>query len=518
MVAGLGVLAGCAGSQRGGIPPFPSLGGLAAADSLGLDDFHSLTAAERASRRAEAAAYLERVRVAGSADARAGALLSAAGMAPDNPFTWLDLAELRRWVGEDLAAEVCLERAAEAVRKGGAAGADEQFSRGDLEAAAMRTALQRAWLHYDRAEWREGLRWARAATGYEPGNHESRTIEGLLVAAIGHYSAATEIADDIRRADMFASEPDWILAVLDLARGEEKSAFARLIKSRPGGDEVSDLRPVRGRASECFRDMALIAERIGQWSWARRWYAESGSAVPLDDAAIVQVRHRRLGAPDAAPEMPVWLADDRHYVTGSLSAFAALALERHDAAAAPGRDHWAAAVVNATGILLRRLEDQPWALRARGLVFAARGDGDRALADLQRAATLLAAEGLADARLEAGLGRAHLLRQDHKAALKHLRLAVDRDPRLAAAWSDLGLALVMAVDPEGAAAAFDQAIVLDPTLPAAWYNRGLMHLHAGRYDEAAADLAEAARLAPDNPEIARLLQQLEARRRQPPKP
>ncbi len=68
-------------------------------------------------------------------------------------------------------------------------------------------------------------------------------------------------------------------------------------------------------------------------------------------------------------------------------------------------------------------------------------------------------------------------------------------------------------DPPAAQAAFDRALALDPGLVTAWYNRGLMHLHAGELDAAASDLAEAARLAPDNQEVARLLQQIRARQR-----
>jgi len=510
----LALAAGCAGRRPVPCEPLTAPGGAAAADSLGLAEFLALPGTARDERRAQAVAYLGAARGASSVRDRADALATAAGLAPDDPGPWLALAEIWRWVGDYLQAEACLDRASDAVRLAGEGGP----GRTSRDLAAVRTAELRAWLHYDRAEWREGMQWARAAAGLKPGDRDVWRIEGLLAAAQGRHSDANEKADNLRRADMFTTDPAWILAVLDRARGQEESAFARIIASNPRGDEMADLRPTGDHAAECWRDMGIIAERVGQWAWARRWYAESRAALPLGDShCIREVKVRRLGSPGRASELPVWLAFDRWYVTGSLSSYANLALQRHRAAASPEeKAFWASAVVNATGILLRREDDQAWALRARGLVFAERGDLPRALADLRRAAGQLEAAGTPDGEVEAGLGHVYLLRQDHRAALPHLQRAVALQPHLAPAWSDLGLAQVMAGDRDAAAKAFDRALDLDRGLATAWYNRGLMHLHAGDLDAAAADLGEAARLAPDNQDVARLLQQLEVRRRQLP--
>ena len=171
-------------------------------------------------------------------------------------------------------------------------------------------------------------------------------------------------------------------------------------------------------------------------------------------------------------------------------------------------------MVNQAGILMRRDEDTLWAHRARGLVFAWQGMVDRGLRDLRRVARTLAAENRIDARVEAAIGHLLLVDEDHKQAWTHLDRALEIEPNRAATWTDMGLALIMSGDPSAAGEALNRAIALDPNLVTAWYNRGLMHLHAGNHEAAGVDLAEAARLAPDNQEVARLLQQIEAVRRQ----
>ena len=507
---------GCGGPRGGSAPPFAQLTGLAAADSLDLATFLSLAPAERASRRAAAAEQVAAARTALDSRQRALALRTAAGLAPDDPDPWLELAGMWRWVGDYLHAEACLDHATAAVKAWGSPGADGPMDRAARDDAARHTALLRAWFHYDRAEWRQGMEWAQVAANLKSGDRDVWRIQGLLSAALGQRSQAQQFAADIRRKDTYSSDVNWILAVLDCARDQDRAAFALLLNSDARGQTVAELRPGREHAAECFRDMGTIAERVGEWAYARRWYAESRAAVPLGRTdRITEVKAARLGPVAEAPVMPVWLAFDRHYVTGSLSAYANLALARFQAAA-PGddQDYWAAATVNATGIILRREDDRVWALRARGLVFAGRSQPDRGLPDLRQAAELLAGRGQFDAGIEAGLGHLLLSRQDPGAARPHLERAVALDPNLAVAWSDLGLVAVMAADPPAATAAFARALELDPQLVTAWYNRGLMRLHAGELDAAAADLAEAARLAPDNQDVARLLQQLEAQRRQ----
>lgn len=507
---------GCGGPPRVAVVPFSALNGVAAVDSLGLDTFLSLTPSERASRRAEAAAYLQAAQSASTDRAYTRALLAAAGLAPDDPAPWLDLAHTWRWVGDYLQTETCLDNATAAVKAWGAPGTGGTTDRAARDAAALRIALLRAWLAYDRAVWRDGLSWARAAAEMKEGKQEAWCIEGLLSGALGRHADAHQAAADLQRRDPFNSDAAWILAVLARGRGEDRPAFDRLVHGQPGQGTLAELRPERDHAAACFRDMGSIAETVAEWGYARRWYSESAAALPVRHTdGVSRVQAPRLGPPDRRAELPVWLADGRYYVTGSLAAYADLAYRRFSAATGPEREFWAGATVNATGILVRRGVEAPWAQRTRGLVFAGLGQGDRGLADLQRAAASLETRGQVDAELEAAMGHLLLLKEDADGARDHLRRAVAGDPGLAGAWSDLGLALVMEDDRRGALAAFDRALSLDPGLVTAWYNRGLMHLHAGELDAAESDLAEAASLAPDNPDVARVLQQLQARRRGP---
>ncbi|RKZ12580.1 hypothetical protein DRQ50_11725, partial [bacterium] len=280
-------------------------------------------------------------------------------------------------------------------------------------------------------------------------------------------------------------------------------------------DFLRDLRPDPSRAAECWRDMGLVAEHLQEWSEAERWYAKSHAALPLKKTRVLgRVLWRRLGPSTNERRMPVWLAFGRYYVTGSLSAYTEYALEQfHTAEDDVDRNTWGGIVVNATGVLLRRDEQKDWALRARGLVFVAQDRPRRGIEDLRKAAELLGTAAESDALLQAGMGHAWLARQRQDRALPYLRRAVRFDTKLAPAWSDLGLALVMTGDLDGAREAFARSLENDDSQVAAWYNRGLLNLHEDRLVEAEADLARAAALAPTNLEIGQLLQQVRQRLR-----
>ena len=139
---------------------------------------------------------------------------------------------------------------------------------------------------------------------------------------------------------------------------------------------------------------------------------------------------------------------------------------------------------------------------------------ERGLQDLRRAVRDLGTIAERDPAIQAAMGHAWLARENQRKALPHLEAAVRLDPGRAPAWADLGLARIMTGEPELAREALDRALRHDPGLATAWYNRGLLNLHAERLGEAEADLARAAVLAPDNPDIVQLLQQVRQMRRQ----
>jgi len=498
-------LAGCAGSSPEECSDVATSGFAVSVDSLGLEEFLALEPAHRKARRDQAETWLERSRGAGKASDRVQALIRAAGLAPDDPEIWLHLAGIWRWVGDNLRTKTCLNNAAAAIRVLGLKTSDlADRSGGYKKDAALRTAILRAWLHYDRAEYYQGLKWANAAVQLEPGNALARQVQGLLEASLGHRSRAHEIADDIQRSRGYHTDTAWILSNLDRSWGRNREAFNYYLNLRPNEDH----------AAECWRDMGLAAERVGEWSYARRWYRESAAALPFEDTScLAEVSHERLDSRDMSSHQPVWVAFGRYFVTGSRSAFTAYALERFEQAESPEeRDVWAGLLVNSAGICIRMNEDKPWALRARGIVFSRTGKEGRGLEDLRRAAKSLADMGLQDGRVEAEIGHLLLKQEQQKNAIRNLRRAVELDADYAAAWRDLGLALIMAGDPDEAEKALTKSLELDGSSVTAWYNRGLLNMHAGRFDQAEADLNKAAELAPENQDVARLLQQVSRRK------
>lgn len=503
---------GCAGTSRNACLPDPALLSLAPADSLAIDRFLHGDSAGLDVRRAQAADLGRRAAAARAPGERIGLSAAAAAAAPDDPDLWLESAAAWRAAGDDLRAGAALDAAAAAVRRLNDLGAPlgargPAYRRG----AALATALAQAWFHYERSEWAEADDWARAALSLEPASPAALQVRGLAQGRLGQTTRVVEIADELRRRDVFSPYARWMIAAHDETLGRLRGALGHCL----------DLTPHPARALENYRDMAALAERLGEWTLAEQWYARSAAANPLSGTPCLSraLLPRLEPGPDGAPprRLPVWLAFGRHYVTGSLSAYAQHAFAGFEAAAsADERELWAGLAVNAAGILLRREPDAPWALRVRGLVFAASGDPGQGVADLRRAADALAAAGRpADARIEGELGRLLLAREDFGDALRHLRRAVDLDPAAAAAWADLGMVLASIGDASGALEALGRAIDIAPERPTAWYNRGLLHLRAQRLDEAEHDLGRAAALAPDNPDIPRLLQQIRAARSRP---
>jgi len=481
------------------------------ADSLGLAEFLALGSTERRARRALARSYLANARDAGRVDLRLRYLTTAAGLTPDDPDLWLELARVWRWQGNYLAHDNSLSQSAVAVRELNP-NSPVVAERGlrYKKTAALEIALQRAWLHYDRAEWREAMPWVRAAVRVEHGNAAVLQIRGLLEARLGHRGMAFEIADDLQRKSEFNANANWIRSNVLTVEDRHRAAYNAFLR----------LRPEPRNAAEAYRDMGRAAERVAEWSSARRWYQESAAALPYKSISC-RTKREDARVSDAAERhrLPFWLAFDRYYVTGSLSSYLAYAFERFETAqSAADRNEWGGLVVNAAGICLRLEMEEAHARRARGLVFAGTERNDRALSDLRAALRELGAGDALAPRLEAEIGHLLLVSEDHATAVAHLRRALAADATAAQVWSDLGLALIMSGDRGGAEEALTRAIALDETLAAAWYNRGLMHLHAGDLVQAEADLGQAATLAPDNSDVADLLQQvvLEKRRHQSP--
>jgi len=484
----VGVLAGCAGGLDNSCLAPGDLVYSAERDSLGLEQFLELGAEQQEVRRHQEG------------------LVNASGLTPDDPEIWLRLAHIWRWVGDYLETRSCLEKSAAAVRIMGSAKIPLTDQReGYRQDAALRTALLRAWLHFDRAEYREGLEWAQAGVGIESGNVAAMQIRGLLEGRLGYKRRAQGTANDMRRRDDYDIYHRWIRANIEWSQGRLTEAYDYFLMMNPVD---------RRHSSEAYRAMAESAERVGDWSRAMKWYRESAAALPFDDTScLTKISHERLTPGSRSSRQPFWVAFGRYYVTGSRSAFTAYALKRYQGSVDPSeREHWAGAVVNVAGIQLRAGDEKLMARRARGLVFARSGKEERALQDLRQVAAEMAVKGATDPLVEAEIGHVLLLNEDHERALPHLRRAVNEKADLASALGDLGLALIMEGDNAGADRALTRALEIDPEMTRAWYNRGLMHLHEDNLDQAEHDLARAAELAPGNLEIGRLLQQVRQRK------
>jgi len=505
MVTILVALTGCAGGPESDLSP-EELTYTADRDSIGLEEFLALDEPQQALRRQQAAHWLDRSHKAPRAADRIQGLVNAGGLTPDNPEIWLRLAHLWRWVGDYLETRSCLDSSAAAVRALGRAKSPLEDERDKYqEDAALRTALIRAWLHFDRAEYRVGLEWAEAGLGVEPGNVAALRIRGLLEGRLNYKRRAIGTANDVRRRDDYDFYYPWIRGNLEWAQGRLKESFGYFLAMSPVAQKHS---------AEAYRAMGESAERVGDWSRALKWFRESAAHLPFDDTSdLREVRHERLSSGSRSAQQPFWLAFGRHYVTGSRSAFAAYALERfRESTEADEREHWAGEVVNTAGILLRAGDEKLMARRARGLVFARTGRENRALQDLRQVLAEMKSLRVTDPLVEAEIGHVLLLKKDHERALPYLRRAVDEQADLASALSDLGLALIMEGDNEGADRALTKALQIDPDLTRAWYNRGLMHFHEEDFDQAERDLGRAAELAPENHEIGRLLQQVRQRK------
>ncbi len=479
-----------AGACAGPLPPpcdYPAGAGFAAPlDSLGLAEFLRLGDGDRARRRSLAQDWLRQARGPAGATQRLRALRNAAGLAPDQAATWLQLAELQRLLGDQLGAHAALDAGSAAV----SAAAPEQRAR-----LRLRLALARAWLHRDRGEWSWALAWADSAAAISPAERETRLLQGLLLGQRGELRRAYLMSRDLERKDPHLSDWAWIRGAAALGQGNPADAFHWL----------SAIPPDKLRRADYWNDLALACELLGNWAEARFFYQKAAGALPLRDASCIeQLSLPASGAPDAAA-LPVWLVFDRLFVAGSPQAYAREAAARFERAQGEARAHWGDEAVAALSACLRKGFDAAAVRALRGRVYAQMPADGLAEGDLSRAREEFAARGEVDAATSYWLGRLRLRAERHREAALLLREAIAADSTLAAAWNALGYALVMSGDLEEARAALDRTLALDPFEADAWYNRGLMHFNAGRWQEAASDLGKAAQLAPENEDIAAVL-------------
>lgn len=483
----------------------------AAADSLGLTEFLALPDAEQAARAVEAARWQERALSAGSVSEALGALNTAVGLDPSSGSAWLELALRRRWYGDYRQAEDALAACRAAL----------PWQTAPQREVAARAALGEAWLRYDRGEWKRGLAWLDTAQARGADPDAVELLRALQLTGMGRNRQAEDIAFRFAGRDHRAH---WIYGVSFWRRGAVQTAHGIFTGTASeiarGADDFvkGPMRPATVSAAECYRDFATVEELLGNWWLARHNYQYSASFVPWRDGGAMQridhpILSRTRGRTRGQTTMPVWLAYDRYYVTGSLSAYTALAMARFEQADDPAeREFWGAAVLDAAGTCLRLDIHPAWAQRARGLVLATYADQQaRARLDLEAAQRWFDSQRLDDLQTLAALGRLNLEAQRFARARPLLERAVGLAPDQARLWSDLALSYIQLGEPEQAMAALSRALSLNENLAVAWYNRGLLRWNLDDLAGARADLERAAALAPDDPEIGGLLQQVRRR-------
>jgi len=480
-------------------------------DSVSLTDFLARPETERQARAGEAAAWRRNF---DETDALAGclqALRTAVGLDPTDAGSWLRLAQYTRWFGDYTQVEDALQGLRGALPH-------QATRRHEL---AGKAAITESWLRYDRGEWKRGLACADTAAYHGADDDEVQLLRALHLAGRGRHHRAEDIAYRFADRDHRAH---WIYGVSYWRRGGSQPAhgiFTGSDSARSSGsnDFVKGvMRPVTVRAAECYRDFGTVEELEQNWWLAEQQYEFSAGFVPgVDEAVVIRIDRVPLGESSANDPMPVWLAFDRYFITGSLSAYVALAFDRFEIAESPeAREFWAAAVLDAAGSLVRLDYDEAWAQRARGLVLAEfEGRQGQAQVDLEVAMKWFDSHRIDDVRTMTTLANLYLRRNRPARARPLLERVTQVDPQNARAWSDLGLAFVQLGEIEPALAALRRAIELDEDLAVAWYNRGLMRYHLEDVPGAVADLERAHELAPQDPDIEALLEQLHRRLEQP---
>ncbi len=483
-------------------------------DSLGLAAHLALPASVRDARTREADIWRRRVVLAEDITVELQALRTVVGLDPTDAASWLQLARRTRWFGDYIQTEDALTACREAVR---------HLATGRHEVAG-RAAVCESWLRYDRGDWKRGRAWADSASAHGADDDEVQLLRALHLAGLGRNRKAEDIAYRFADRDHRAH---WIYGVSFWRRGGPQpghgifTGTAGSVSSGATDFVQGEMRPTTVRAAECYRDFGAVEEQLGNWWNAEQKYEFSAGFVPdLDRASVARVAHPPLGRSPGDAAMPVWLSYDRYYVTGSLSAYTALAHARYEAALSPGeREFWGASVLDAVGTLVRLDIDIAWARRARGLVLADYvGKQGQARVDLEAALRWFDRHSVDDLRTMTTLAHLYLEADRPARARPILERASQLAPEDAQVWSDLGLSYIELGEVEPALAALRRALDLDEDLAVAWYNRGLLRYHLEDLPGAVSDLERAHELAPENAEIMGLLKQLRKRLGKPDAP
>ncbi|MBD3220784.1 tetratricopeptide repeat protein [bacterium] len=521
----------------------------AGADSLSLEAFLALDPAEQAARagRARAAVRpLEAVEagqraldrrltsptlhlpqtMAHAVLPRVGDVLehldAALGLDPTRADLWLARARLLDLVGDRRRARDSLAQAWWVTGRVSSGARDRSTLRRDVAVAA-------AWLDREEGRWDDGLDWLdRARADVDPERDgEVGLLRGLLLAGRGDLEAAMALSYGLpptrvpvmdalgtwgrlglarRTSDMHKR---WLQAEVWMRRGRRDLAWRVL-------GEIPYRRRLTVLPHRLYQDLGLYAELSGRPRRANLYYAlahirrdfrQISMPVPLVCEPVVAGRPHR--------DLNFYVLETGAYQGGSLVAYAMSTAMRAMAAPESPRSETSYLLSSeALDACLRRDVRADAALAMRGRLRFSRGYYVLAEMDLADARERLARRGIVDPWTSYLLGLIAMGRDRPDEACTLLDESLAGDPDRADAWGALGVARLQLGDRQGAREALDRAIALDPHMVAAYFNRGLLRSQEGDLDGGLADFETAARLAPDQTRIARVIQLGRLARRQ----
>jgi tetratricopeptide (TPR) repeat protein len=492
-------------------------------DSLSLTEFLTLPASAQAERREMAMSFLSKaerfdhliwelvqfsrekmmlVHPKGFIESMArcmGHLTTAVGVDPSNPGAWYDLTYLTGIVGDWKRYEACHDATLAAI-------GDDPNAYREMR---HRLALDFAWHCRDRGWYDKGLTEVDRAEALAGEQEESQLIRGLLLAETGRFKEACRIAAKIRSIKV--EKPNWGTIPSDYAEN-----WIHMMGYRAQGDMLMAAFSI-GRvflsnkmpyADRYYNDLGLMAELNRIPAQAREYYAMAATFRPF----FIYYPMKTLVGPTSVhgrsyTGYPYSVAFDQFFVAGSLYSYGAHMALACELAEDPERKQELGEIAVAALSACRDREIRSAAaLALRGRAYFNLGDLENAENDLALACEELAARGESDAEICALAGHLKVARDEYSDALPLLARAIKAQPDMASAWRSLGIAATHEGDLATGRQAFDMAIQIDPQSAAGWYNRGLFHFHQREWDAASTDLDKASELAPQDENIASLLE------------
>ncbi len=507
-------------------------------DSLGLDDFLELSPRQQDARTARAADALAPLVATEAAQSNMDTWLTnplawtpyvtytimpalgdvlehldrALGLDPTRADLWLTRGRLLEIAGDERRARQSLAMAWEV----GDRLPDRQ---GDRALLRRNIAVTAAWIERDAGYWDDGLAWlAEVAGPARDTDAEFHLLHGLLLAGRGDLEAAMRVSYGMPPARVPVVSNIGLMGFLGLKR-EDTDLLRRWLQAEVwlrrgepdlGWHVLGELpywRSVVPLAQRFWQDMGLYAEIRGDrqanlyyaLSYIRRPYRRSTLPVPLTCDPVI------LGLPHRATNF--FRLESGAFHGGSLVAYAASTTMKavQDPEGRQSEQRYLLAQ-EALNRCLRRGVYPDEALALRGRLRFSRGYYVLAEMDLAQARARFAERGETEPWTSYLLGLVAMGRDRPDEAAALLEEALHADRELAGAWNALGVSRLQLGQTELARLALDQAVALAADNHQAWFNRGLLRCQTGDLDGGIDDFGRAARLAPDDAGLARMIQ------------